>query len=171
MKKLIFSVSILFFGSLTMAQKTKLITIKGNVSGDTKGYNTVYYFTGSNLSDSVLIENGKFTIEIPFTKVHTVNLSTKYSQAVTKNYQTLSLFIDGSDDVQIEMNIHKGFSEAILTGAKSAIDYSDFRKKQILIFQKVDEVVTSIYGKSFVPPSDSLYSKINFSRDSGIFHG
>jgi thiol-disulfide isomerase/thioredoxin len=161
---------ILLIGSLycqtVWAQQPKTVNISGEVSGDTRGYNYIYFYSGSNPLDSVLITNGKFHIKAPFVETHSLILMTQYAKWVNRSYQTLVLLLDGGGDIFIKMDIEKGFPEAMLMGSSTAIDYVNFRKQQSLVSQKVDQGITATYGRSFVTQNDPLYARLSVSRDS-----
>lgn len=161
------TLSILSFYCLTgLAQQPKTVTISGEVSGDTKGFDYIYFYSGSNPSDSVRITHGKFLVKVPFVETHSLILMSQYAKVVKRSYQPLVLLIDGSGDIQVDMDIEKGFAEARLRGSATAVNYVNFRKQQAIVSQRVDQEVTSTYGKSFVPPGDSLYGQLSVLRDS-----
>ncbi len=166
MNKLLIITVLLLTCFTGIAQKVKTVTITGNVSGDTKGYNKVYYFSGSAPQDSVLISDGKFVVRVPFSATHTLGFMTQYAQVVKRSYQTLSLLIDGSGDVQIEMDIDKGFSNAKISGSPTAVSYFNFRSAQASVDKKVDDDLDILYGRSYVSQKDTLYKRLFTSRDS-----
>lgn len=166
MKKSAIVISLLFAWIAGFAQQQRSVTIEGKVSGDTRGYDYVYYYSGSTPMDSVLISNGRFVVRKPFTEIHSLVFMTQYGKVMRRSYETLVLLIDGSGDIQVEMDITKGFSDIKLSGSSAAVDYYNFRKQQGLVNKRVDEGVNSLYGKTYVPKGDPLYDMFFNARDS-----
>lgn len=168
MKKIFSTGLILLVAVFVQAQKTKTITITGNVTGDTKGLNAVYYFTKSTPMDSVMIKDGKFKIKIPFNQSFTQAIYTRYELGPKRNmgYRPFPVLIDGTGDINISMNIDSGFWKCTMTGSKTAVLHNSFLKKQNETYGKINDEVKKIYGKSYAKENDPIAAQLSKSRDS-----
>ena len=150
---------------LLFAFMVKQVTITGLVSGDTKGKDYIYYY-GKGISDSVRLENGKFIIRIPFSETVVISMVSQYDRLIKQSYRPYYLLIDGKNDIQIDMDIVKGLSEALISGSVSANAYHYFQRDRLKVYINISQILSKIYGKSYVPQTDSLFTKMNISRDS-----
>ncbi len=167
MQKLYTILVFMFVVGAGLAQSTKAVTIKGKVSGDTKGRNYVYVYSKGKLLDSAAIKNGKFIMKLPFTETYILSLVTQYAKEVSEHgYKPYYLLVDGKDNIKIEMDIEKGFYEARVGGSATASAYHSFIKERDKVYVKTGTTLAQIYGKSYLPKSDPLASKMSASRDS-----
>ncbi len=66
MKQLLFCLTAITSGLFSFAQSGKnMVTIKGSLTGDLKGYNKIYLYTRTG-SDSAVIKNGSIQFYISF---------------------------------------------------------------------------------------------------------
>jgi len=151
-------------GTLATAQNT--ITIHGKVSGDTKGYNSVYYYFPGSSKDSAVIKNGEFKIEMPFTGTFTPAFYTQYEISGKRAYRPFPMLIDQPGTIEIEMDIEKGFRAAKITGIKTTELYNSFLTQQDAAYKQIGEEVIKLYGKPYLPNNDPLAPKLMASRDS-----
>ena len=165
MKK-IFSITIVLFVSIFAQAQKKMITIKGKVSGDLKGYNYIYYYASGIDRDSALIRNGEFKIELPFTETYTQLFYTQYEVSINRMYRPFPLLIDGPVKISIDMDIVKGFHGSEISGSKTAVLFNSFLKQQSDVNKKTNEEIVKLYGKGWAPEKDPLAEKISTSRDS-----
>ncbi len=166
MRKIILSITMLFFVFAAVAQQQKSVVITGKVTGDTKGYNSIFYYTNGTPVDTVAIINGQFTLEIPFSSTFTQLFFTQYEMKVRRGYRPFPLLIDGSGNINIEMNIEDGFFGAKVSGARTTVLFNDFLKQQSDIGKKISDEITKLHGKEYVAQNDPLAVKIGASRDS-----
>ena len=166
MQKLFVSTILVLIAGVCLAQKAKTVFIKGKVSGDTKGNNYIYYYAAGIPSDSVLIKNGKFVIKLTVTETMVVSLVPQYDRVVKQAYKSFYLVLDGKDDVEIEMDIEKGFFNAKLKGSRTAVEFNQFSKQRDSVYIKVASGTTKLYGKSYVSQNDPLAEKLMRTRDS-----
>lgn len=171
MKKLTtFVVTVLLCLSVK-SQTNKTILITGNVSGDTKGSNYILFYTNKTPVDSVKIVDGKFEIELEYSKPMLQFIVTQYEKVIKKSYRPFPLFIDGNGDINIDLDIEKGFFEATISGPGTTVDYKEFVKAQLLVSKKSNDIVIEKFGKAFLPSSDPNFDKLNDYKDSVFMLG
>lgn len=166
MKKLLSIVLVLLASVSSMAQKSKTISITGKVSGELKGYNYIYYYASGVDRDSVIIRDGLFTIERPFTETYTQVFYTQYELQTKRMYRPFPLLIDGPGKISIDMDIVKGFWGSEISGSKTAMLFNSFLKQQSDVSKTINEEVVKLYGKGWLPEKDPLAEKLAASRDS-----
>lgn len=153
-----------FYAVSAYSQST--ITIHGKVSGDTKGYNQIYYYSQDIPKDSAVIKNGEFKIVLPFNGRMAPVMYTQYGFSYAKSYRPFPILIDQPGTVEIEMDIVKGFWGSKVTGLETTEEYYSFLNQQDVVYKQISEDLTKLYGKSWVPNENPLSKKINASRDS-----
>lgn len=166
MNKIYYTILFLFYAGFVAAQKTKYVTISGRVSGDLKGSDQIYRYVGGLPPDSVQIKGGKFNIKIPFSEPFTIALVSQYDKVIKGAYRPYYILIDGTGNINLDMEIAKGFSSARMSGSSSAIAYHRYIKERDSVYLKIAAVVKGIYGKSYVSQSDPLAPSMNALRDS-----
>jgi thiol-disulfide isomerase/thioredoxin len=149
-----------------MAQKEKTITIDGNVKGDLKGYDYIYYYANGVAVDSTIIKDGKFKIVLPFKETYTQLFYTQYEVKIRRMIRPFPLLIDGPGKITIDMNIEDGFHGSKVSGMPTTILYNSFLNRQTVVSKKISEDLTKMYGKTWAPEKDPLADKIKSSRDS-----
>jgi thiol-disulfide isomerase/thioredoxin len=167
MRKLFISFA-LFFATLSLLaqKKPKTIKIQGTVTGDTKGYNYVLFYTSNAPMDSAEIKDGKFTITLPFSETYMQVLVTQYEMRGKRGYRPFPILLDGTGNVKINMDMEKGFFESSMSGSKTAVAYHQFLKMQNATFKRISDDLTTIYGKPLPPQNNPLTPRISASRDS-----
>src|SRR5688572_24879262 len=96
MKKIAIVALLLTLGSGAGAQKSKpnTVTIIGTVSGDTKGFQKIYFYSRSRTKDSVAIKDGKFTVVLPYQKPDMELFYTEYDVKQKGMYSPFALLVD-----------------------------------------------------------------------------
>lgn len=153
MKQTIYFLLLTVIGMASSAQTStnQRITIRGTVSGDTKGFNKIYTSHGNGGQDSIEIKDGKFTMTVPFNAPFSQFFYTEYEisgERRNRGYRPTSLLFDRPGLVEIDLDIEKGFSKANIRGSKSTILFNDFLKKQSDINQIVRDQVEKRFGKT-----------------------
>lgn len=149
-----------------LAQKSKTITIEGNVSGDPKGYNYIYYYADGVVMDSAMIRDGSFKIVLPFKESYMQLFYTQYDVKVRKMVKTFPLLIDGPGKITIDFNIENGFYGSKISGKETVFRYNSFLTQHGNVLKSITEELTKMYGKARAPEKDPLAEKIKTSRDS-----
>jgi thiol-disulfide isomerase/thioredoxin len=150
MKKLFCILFLLFSVGVLKAQTNKsMVTINGNVTGDTQGYNQVYFYNGSVSLDSVPISNGKFVITLPFSTAFTELLFTQYERKKGNGgYRPFPVLIAEPGTININMKIDEGFYHSIVSGSQTAEVYYSFLKQENEAFKKINAGMQKMYGSS-----------------------
>ena len=140
MKKVFLFFTALFSYLAVQAQAKETVNFSGTVSGDTKGFDKIYYYSeGHPVPDSVTIVNGKFSFSVPFTGRYTQLFYTQYEMKM-KGYMTpFQVLVDGPGTISMEnIDISQGFLSATIKGNKTAELFHSFLKKQQEIFKEAD---------------------------------
>lgn len=171
MKKILILISFLITCIFAIAQEKKHLQIFGNVAGDHKGFNHIYFLSGNNSLDSVKIDvSGNFLIKLPFNKPYFQMLFTEYEKKINGMYTPYQLFIDSPGEITIDMNIDQNFYYAKIKGLNSTELYSSFLKKRTERIIFVNNEIKNIYGKLYTiqdpPLNDPLTVKMKTTYDS-----
>ena len=148
------------------AQEIKSVNITGKVTGDTKGYQKIFYYGQSSPVAEAIIVDGTFNITLPFTETYTQLFYTEYEMKINLGFRPFPLLIDGTGDIFIHLEIAQGFFKSTITGPSATVGFHSFLKQQNEITAKVSDEIESSLGRVWVPQNDPLYPKINFLRDS-----
>ncbi|WEK34351.1 MAG: TlpA disulfide reductase family protein [Candidatus Pseudobacter hemicellulosilyticus] len=134
---------------------TKTVVIRGQFTGDTKGYNKVYVYGTNVKSDSAVMTNGLFTFTMPFEKPFTPAFYTEYDTRVNRMYSPYVVLVDQPGTVTLSKgDISKGMHSMVLSGLPSAVSFENFRKQQQDVRQSVTTTLTEKYGKDFYQDSN-----------------
>ncbi|MDP3435752.1 MAG: TlpA disulfide reductase family protein [Bacteroidales bacterium] len=148
------------------AQEIKSVNIIGKVTGDTKGYQKIFYYSPSSPVAEAIIVEGTFNITLPFTETYTQLFYTEYEKGTNRSYRPFPLLIDGSGDIFIHLEISQGFFKSTITGPNTTVGFHSFLKQQNEISAKVSNETERSFGRGWVPQNDPLYPQINMFRDS-----
>ncbi|MEI6569202.1 MAG: TlpA disulfide reductase family protein, partial [Verrucomicrobiota bacterium] len=157
-----FSILVLvFFSHLAFGQSNsnaqKFVTVTGNVTGDTKGFNHVYLYGQGFKMDTVLIENSKFTFKIPYTQPCFPLFFTEYDVKQNKMYSPYGILIDGPFDYILkDIDLSKGMGSATLSGSKTAELYQEFTKGQKSVYAKIAEAMKAQKSAAGSDPKNSV---------------
>lgn len=168
MKKLV--VTLMLLGCLqTMAQKKtegKMI-ISGTITGDTKGYNKIYMYSGhEGGSDSAEMKDGVFTFEKPFTGPVVECFVLEYTLKKGMMYVPFGVLIDKPAVLHMTGDVDKGLNKAVVTGSETEELYQDYNAKERAASSQVYEVLKSLYGKMWMEDDDPQAQAFSKSRDS-----
>lgn len=106
------------------------VTIKGNVTGDTKGYNKIYLYGQNIPRDSAVLNNGSFTFTFPYVKGCTPILYSEYESKVHHAVSPFSAVIEGPCDLTLkDADITKGLGSGTWSGSIAATDYQTFSRE------------------------------------------
>jgi thiol-disulfide isomerase/thioredoxin len=132
------------FGETAVEKKTdgKTVTIIGNVIGDTKGYNKIFYYASGTKVDSAEIVNGQFKLTLPFAALFTQLFYTQYEVKTRGSYRPFPLLIDQPGTITFtNMKIEDGFFGATIEGSETAALYHSYVKQQNDVYKKVNDQV------------------------------
>lgn len=153
---------ILITGSLQAQEKGgsgKFVVIKGQMNGDTKGYNKVYIYGNNVKQDSAVMINGAFTFTLPYDKPFSPLFYTEYDKVVKRMYSPYPVLIDRPSVVMLkDGDITKGLASAKVSGIKSAEEFNIFRERQADMYKKINEQLAAKYKQELVPAMKSTAS-------------
>ncbi len=140
MKKLLFL--LLPVVGFAQTNKDETVTIMGNVTGNTKGYNNIYFYSAGVKSDSAAIIDGQFKITVPFKDVYIQLVYTQYEAKTKGGYRPFPILIDQPGTITIaDMDIEEGFSSAKLGGEPTAVTFQSFSTQQRDAYVKLNKLV------------------------------
>ncbi|MBO9631485.1 MAG: AhpC/TSA family protein [Chitinophagaceae bacterium] len=164
MKKWMIAGMILFSALQVAAQK--MVTIKGSVKGDTKGYNKVYVYGNDVKEDSAVIRNGSFSFKIPYTKPFMVLMYMEYTIRNNNMYTPYGLLIDRPGAVSVDqIDLKKGLQTGKVSGIQSAVLYRAFENGSVVTYEKINQGLMDKFGKGWVPENDPQYKAIEEERE------
>lgn len=156
----------LFASSCISVMAQKKITINGTVKNDTKGYNKVYTYGNGITSDSAEIQNGKFTINVPFEKPFMVLMYAEYTIKNSSMYTPYGLLIDRPGVINIDnIDLAKGMETGKVTGLESAVLFRTFNNEQGEQYKKVSDALKEKFGKYWVEEKDPQYEAFEKERN------
>lgn len=168
MKRLIYTGLALLCSQLAMAQLK--VKVSGTVTGDTEGYNMVYFYTQS-AKDSAAIKNGKFEINVNEPTAGSRAISIEYDQKKRRMYSPLVLFYDQSGTIDIAFDIEKGLSSATVKGMPSAVTYFSYNAGRPKVFVGARQAAIAKYGEDAFKQGDAQYDEATKYRDGLISKG
>ncbi len=160
------TIIIIFAVFSASAQEIKSVNIIGKVTGDTKGYQKIFYYSPSSAVAEAIIVDGTFNITLPFTDTFTQLFYTEYEMKINLGFRPFPLLIDGTGDILINLEISQGFIKSVITGPNTTVGFHRFLNQQNEITAKVSNEIERSLGRVWVPQNDPLYPKINLLRDS-----
>lgn len=168
MKKYCLSIMILMIYSLGSAQVNKgVVTIKGTLNGDLKGYNAIYMYTRTT-NDSATIINGKYTFTFPFTSVGMKFLYPKYIKEMHMMYQPFGILITGPGTYYVVSDIAKGMPASELKGPEPMVLYHQYEENEKAAYKTINQELNKLYGQKWwqADKKDPNYVSIQKSTDS-----
>ena len=136
------------------ASAQKIVTIKGSVKGDFKGFNKVYLYRDGVGNDSALVENGAFEFKIPFTKPILAQIYCQYEAKLKSGLVPVAIFIDEPGVVYYkDVVLENGFHNGKLSGVKSVVEFNQHNQKLAKVAKQVEAVLAKKYGDSVSPAS------------------
>lgn len=168
MKKFLLNIVALLITLVGTAQSKDMVTIKGIIKGDLKGYHKIYMFTRMG-HDSTMIRDGHYTFSFPFSGVSMKMIYPQYVQEMHMMYRPFGILIAGPGTYEITSDIGKGMQESsVITGPQSAVLYRHFENDQDKALMKINKSLASLYGPDWyrIEESDPKYEKQQHSRDS-----
>ncbi|SKB67749.1 Peroxiredoxin [Sphingobacterium nematocida] len=168
MRKLIYTGVALLCAQLAMAQLK--VKVAGTVTGDTEGHNKVYFYTQS-AKDSAEIKNGKFEINVNEPAAGSRAISIEYDQKKRRMYSPLVLFFDQSGTINVEFDIVKGLSSAVVKGMPSAVTYFSYNAERPKVFMGARQSAITKYGEEALHKSNAQFEVANTYREGLINKG
>lgn len=132
----------------------KKVLMLGTVTGDTKGKNKVFISDLNDYSETVLIQDGKFRIEIPFNRPQALFMHMEYEPG----YRPFKVVFDQPGTINATMDAqtyHIAFS-----GLETPRIFNDFNNSEIALYRLVDQELTAEYGTAYLDPGSAGYSAL-----------
>ncbi|HBG25264.1 MAG TPA: hypothetical protein DDX10_09490, partial [Rikenellaceae bacterium] len=117
------TIIIIFAVFSASAQEIKSVNIIGKVTGDTKGYQKIFYYSPSSAVAEAIIVDGTFNITLPFTDTFTQLFYTEYEMKINLGFRPFPLLIDGTGDILINLEISQGFIKSVITGPNTTVGF------------------------------------------------
>ena len=170
MKKYILSIVSLLFTTLLFAQQKGMVTIKGTLNGDLKGYNKIYLYTRTS-NDSAEIKNGQYSFSFPFSEVAMKMLYPEYIKESHMMYQPFGILIAEPGTYYVTSDIAKGMNASELKGPEPMMLYKHYNEDQAKALKKMYAVVADIYGKNWYQIQDSSANYGSFQKSMDSLQG
>ncbi len=167
MKKYFLIIAALVFSNLTLAQQKGMVTIKGILNGDLKGYNKIYMYTRTS-NDSAAIVNGHYTISFPFKAPQIKILYPEYIKMQHMMYQPFGILISEPGTYYVTSDIGKGMQTSELKGPESLMLYHQYEVAEKTAYAKSNAELAKMYGKNWwqIDEKSPLYDSYQKSSDS-----
>lgn len=144
MRKLIYTGLALICSQIALGQLK--VKVAGTVTGETEGYNKVYFYT-QTAKDSAEIKNGKFEINVNEAVAGSRAISIEYDQKKRRMYSPLVLFYDQSGTIQVNFDIVKGLSSATVSGMPSAVTYFNYNAERPKAYMEARKETVAKFGE------------------------
>jgi thiol-disulfide isomerase/thioredoxin len=169
MKQLLFCLTAITIGLFSFAQSGKnMVTIKGTLTGDLKGYNKIYLYTRTG-SDSAVIQNGAYSFTFPFEQPSFRNLFPEYLRHGGMMYQPFGILIAEPGTYYVSSDAQKGMAQSSeVKGPQPAVIYRRFERESSDAQKKISMALAQLHGDNWYRKSekDPEHSSIQKSRDS-----
>lgn len=167
MKKCFLSGMLWMMASLLFAQQKGMVTIKGTLNGDLKGYNRMYMYTRTT-NDSAEIKNGQYTFRFTFEAPGMKMLYPQYIKESHMMYQPFGILITGPGTYYVVSDIAKGMPASELKGPEAMVLYHQFEEDEKKAYGKINSATAARFGEKWwqLDEKDSAYPLLERSRDS-----
>ncbi|WP_159456235.1 TlpA disulfide reductase family protein [Chitinophaga eiseniae] len=156
MRKLLLVLMTVGIAATTKAQSK--IVIKGTVKGDLKGYHKVYVFGDGIKEDSVEIQDGRFTIRIPWVKDAVPYLYSEYDTKMRSGPPAFPVVVDGPGTIYIDLaDVTQGLRAAPIRGSRSAAAFQEFEEGREKLRTDIRAAVNERFADK--PKNDSTLNK------------
>lgn len=167
MKKCFFGFLAFLFSSSLFAQSKGVVTIKGTVKGDLKGYNKIQLFNRTE-KDSSIIKNGQYTFSYPYDGPTIKMLYLEYTQKMAIMYRPFGILIAEPGTYYVISDANDMYATSSIKGPTNAVIYRQFEKDQDGAFRKINDEILKIYGKEWfkIEEKNIQFQNLQKSRDS-----
>lgn len=162
MRKLIYTGLALICSQMALGQLK--VKVAGTVTGDTEGYNKVYFYTQS-AKDSAEIKNGKFEINVNEPVAGSRAISIEYDQKKRRMYSPLVLFFDQSGTINVNFDILKGLSSATVSGMPSAVTYFNYNAERPKAYMEARKETVAKFGEEALKRGNAQFEVASTYQD------
>ncbi|MBO9732642.1 MAG: AhpC/TSA family protein [Chitinophaga sp.] len=132
MQKL-FSVLLMLGCAASVVAQSKMV-IKGTVKGDLQGYHKIYVLEDGKKKDSVEIQDGQFSISLPWVKGAAPVLRAAYETKLKPMPPALQLLTEGPGTVYLNVaDAARGLRSAKIRGSRAAVTFQEFEAGRHLV--------------------------------------
>ncbi|WP_140938521.1 TlpA family protein disulfide reductase [Sphingobacterium lumbrici] len=168
MRKVLYTGLALICSQMVMGQlKVKVV---GTVTGDTEGYNKVYFYS-QTAKDSAEINNGKFEINVNEAVVGSRAISIEYDQKKRRMYSPLVLFYDQSGTIDVTFDMVKGLSSATVAGMPSAVTYFNYNAERPKAFVEARKEAVAKFGEEALKRGNAQFEAASTYQDGLLSKG
>lgn len=149
---------VLLLGPVLIANAQKIITIKGSITGDTKGKNRVFITDLNAYRDTAIVKNGQFSFSSPLdlTKPLVINFECEMG------YKPYTIINDQPGTIDLNLNLQDNTLN--ISGLKTAVIYNEFRRKNAEMYRSIDQELAGKYGTAFPKKGDPNFNVIMLER-------
>lgn len=155
---LVFGLS-LCFG--TAFSQIKLV-LKGEVKGDTKGFDKVYFYNQSE-KDSATVVNGRFEHVLEADDAKLMFCYTQY-QAQQGMFAPMPLFFDRSGVLHMTWDLGVQADVLKMEGAKAPVKVFKFQQETKSIYMSVNKSLVDKYGQEALRPAHPQHEEVKEKR-------
>ncbi|NQX38480.1 Thiol-disulfide isomerase or thioredoxin [Pedobacter steynii] len=135
------------------------VSIKGTVTGDTKGKNKVYITDLNAYKDSATIQNGRFALEIAFKGPQALFMHMEYEPG----YRPFRVVFDKAGTINAQMDVQSYVVK--FSGLETPTIFNDFNNKEIAMHRQVNEELKKKFGSAFLDQGTPNYNALMLERD------
>lgn len=153
---------------MVKGQVSDLVTIKGELTGDLKGYDHMYMYNRMG-SDTTKMSDGHYEFKFEFKEPEMKMFLPEYTTAMKQMYQPFGILISGPGTYYVKSNIEKGLAaSSVVSGVKDAVIYRQFEKDQGTAYLKTNRTLASLYGDQWymIDEKNDRYAAYIKTKDS-----
>lgn len=167
-KNVLMVLGLLGVSLMARGQGSNLVTIKGELTGDLKGYDHMYMYNRMG-SDTTKMNEGHYAFRFEFKEPEMKMFLPEYITAMKQMYQPFGILISGPGTYYVKSNIEKGLAaSSVVSGVKDAVIYRQFEKDQSAAYLKTNRTLASLYGDRWymIDEKNDQYAAYMKTKDS-----
>ncbi|MDF2514802.1 MAG: AhpC/TSA family protein [Sphingobacterium sp.] len=133
------------------------LTIKGKVTGDTKGFNKIYVYNDTYTDSATINVNGDYQMIIKSESSDIRVIYLDYELNTKGSYSPFPLFIAKSGTLNLDFDINAGIPSAVVSGPARSVAYFEFTKAKRSFNTSIYEEALSKFGKDAFKKESSNY--------------
>lgn len=145
-----------------------MVTIKGTLTGDLKGYNKIYLYTRTS-NDSAVITNGEYSFTFPFEQPTFRSLFPEFIKHGGMMYQPFGILISAPGTYYVNSDAAKGMAQSSeVKGPEATVLYRKFEQESSTAQRNISMSLAKLHGDTWyrVSEKDANYEAVQKSRDS-----
>ncbi|MGO4290482.1 redoxin domain-containing protein [Chitinophaga sp. RAB17] len=165
MKKIIAVISGTMICIGSYAQTQQQIVLQGTITGDLKGHNKMYIYSRT-YHDSAVIDNGRYTLHIPFTEPVYLMLVPEYVLAERQMYSPFGILMDKPVTYTVTTDVAKGMSASVVKGSEAVEVLQAYGKQKSAAWNSITGELKKEYGKPWMEETDPRYAAFETKQKS-----